>query len=68
MSKVTVLICALNEAENLPYVLPGIPGWIDEVMLVDGHSTDGTVETAKRLCPRIRVGYQPGKEIGRAHV
>lgn len=63
---ITVLICTLNEAPNLPYVLPGIPDWADEVLLVDGHSTDGTVEVAKQLCPRAKVLYQPGRGKGDA--
>ena len=36
--KITVLICTLNEEENVPYVLPKIPLWLDEILLVDGHS------------------------------
>ncbi len=58
--KITALICTLNEAENLAHVLPRIPEWVDEVLLVDGHSTDNTVEVARRLRPDIRVVYQPG--------
>jgi glycosyltransferase involved in cell wall biosynthesis len=52
---VSVVIPTLNEAKNLPHVLPRIPVWVDEVLLVDGHSTDGTVEVAYELCPAIRV-------------
>jgi len=63
---VTVVIPALNEAENLPYVLPFIPAWVDEVVLVDGHSTDRTVEVALELLPNIRVVYQEGKGKGAA--
>jgi hypothetical protein len=40
--QVTVVISALNEAANLPYVLPRIPGWVHEVLIVDGESTDAT--------------------------
>jgi len=57
--KITVLVCALDEEKSLPYVLPKIPSWVDEILLVDGHSTDRTVEVAKRLRPDIRVLYQP---------
>jgi glycosyltransferase involved in cell wall biosynthesis len=64
--KVSVVICTLNEAKNLPYVLPYIPDWVDEVVLVDGHSTDGTVEVAKKLRPDVKVFYQPGKGKGEA--
>ncbi|MCL0073619.1 glycosyltransferase family 2 protein [Dehalococcoidia bacterium] len=63
---VTVLICTLNEEENLPYVLPKIPRWVDEILLVDGHSTDRTVEVAKKLRPEIKVVCQPGRGKGDA--
>jgi glycosyltransferase involved in cell wall biosynthesis len=64
--KITVLICAVNEAENLPHVLPKIPAWVDEILLVDGHSTDKTVELAKKIRSDIKVLYQPGKGKGDA--
>jgi glycosyltransferase involved in cell wall biosynthesis len=64
--KISVVICTLNEAKNLPYVLPYIPDWVDEVILVDGHSTDGTVEVAKKLRPDVKVFYQPRKGKGEA--
>ena len=63
---VTVLICSLNEAPNLSLVLPQIPSQVNEVLLVDGHSTDGTVEVAKGLRPDVRVLYQPGRGKGDA--
>jgi glycosyltransferase involved in cell wall biosynthesis len=63
---VTVLICALNEEPNLPYVLPKIPGWVDEIILVDGHSADKTVEVARQLRPEIKILNQPGKGKGDA--
>jgi cellulose synthase/poly-beta-1,6-N-acetylglucosamine synthase-like glycosyltransferase len=53
--RVSVVIPALNEAKNLPYVLPRIPTWVHEVLLVDGHSTDDTVEVARRLRPDICI-------------
>jgi glycosyltransferase involved in cell wall biosynthesis len=64
--KVSVVIPALNEAENLPHVLPYIPSWVHEVLLVDGHSTDDTVATAQRLRPDVRIIYQQGKGKGAA--
>jgi glycosyltransferase involved in cell wall biosynthesis len=63
---VTVLICTLNEEKNLPHVLPKIPRWVEEILLVDGHSTDRTVEVAKEMRPEIKVLYQPGKGKGDA--
>jgi glycosyltransferase involved in cell wall biosynthesis len=52
---VSVVVPTLNEAANLPYVLPQLPRYAEEVVLVDGHSTDDTLEVARRLCPEIRV-------------
>jgi hypothetical protein len=62
---VSVVIPALNEARNLPHVLPQIPHWVDEVVLVDGGSEDGTVEVARTLLPEIRVvrELRPGKGV-----
>lgn len=64
--KITILICTLNEAENLPHVLPRIPQWVDEVLIVDGSSTDGTVEVARKLRPNIGILNQPGRGKGDA--
>jgi glycosyltransferase involved in cell wall biosynthesis len=63
---VSVIICTLNEAQNLPHVLPKIPDWVDEVMLVDGHSTDDTIAVAKTLVPDIKIVTQPGRGKGDA--
>jgi len=65
-SKITVLICTLNEEANLPHVLPNLPEWVDEVLLVDGHSTDRTIEVAQKLRPGIHILQQPGKGKDRA--
>jgi glycosyltransferase involved in cell wall biosynthesis len=55
---ISVVIPAKNEADNLPHVLPRIPKWIDEILLVDGASTDATVETARKLLPGIVIVQQ----------
>jgi len=64
--KISVIICTFNEEQNLPHVLPKVTEWVDEVLLVDGHSTDRTVEVAKKLRPDIRILYQSGKGKGDA--
>jgi len=64
--KITAIICTLNEESNLSLVLPRIPAWVDEVLLVDGHSSDNTIAVAQKLLPRITVLRQPGKGKGDA--
>ncbi|MFJ9587656.1 glycosyltransferase family 2 protein [Streptomyces acidicola] len=63
---VSVVIPAMNEAENLPYVFKTLPAWIHEVVLVDGNSTDKTVEVARELWPDVKVVPQHGKGKGDA--
>jgi glycosyltransferase involved in cell wall biosynthesis len=63
---VSVIIPALNEARNLPAVFASLPAWVDEVVLVDGHSADDTVAVARRLWPQIRVVSQRGRGKGDA--
>ncbi len=63
---ISVVIPALNEAENLRHVLPLIPAGIHEVILVDGASTDGTADVARELRPDIRFVQQQGRGKGAA--
>jgi hypothetical protein len=64
--RVSIVVPTLNEAENLRHVLPHIPEWVDEVVLVDGHSTDETVAVARAVYPTIRIVEQTGKGKGDA--
>ncbi len=64
--KVSVIIPALNEAENLPIILPRIPDWVHEVILVDGHSTDGTTSVARQYRPDVKIVAQRGPGKGSA--
>ena len=66
--RITVLICTLNEADNVLNVLSKIPGRVDEILLIDGYSTDGTVELVQKHYPAVRILSQPGKGKGDALV
>jgi glycosyltransferase involved in cell wall biosynthesis len=61
--RVSAVIPTLNEAENLRVLLPLLPHWIDELIIVDGYSTDDTVETARQLYAQavIIMARQRGK-------
>ena len=63
---ISVVIPARNEAQNLRHVLPLIPSIVDEVILVDGHSTDDTITVAQQLLPSIHIIKQEGKGKGEA--
>jgi glycosyltransferase involved in cell wall biosynthesis len=54
---VSVIVPALNEGRNLPHVAARMPE-VDELILVDGGSTDDTVAVATRLWPGVRVVQQ----------
>jgi glycosyltransferase involved in cell wall biosynthesis len=64
--RVSVVIPTLNEARNLPYVFDRLPAGLFEVVLVDGASTDGTVEVARALRPDVRVVRQTRRGKGNA--
>ena len=55
--RISIVIPARNEARNLELVLPELPD-VHEVILVDGNSTDGTVEVAQRVMPGIKIVRQ----------
>lgn len=63
---VSVVVPARNEALNLPYVLTQLPDGISEVVLVDGGSTDDSVEVARSIRPDVHVVRQQGRGKGDA--
>jgi hypothetical protein len=46
---VSVVIPALNEEPNIAWVLERLPAFVDEIVLVDGHSVDRTVAVARTV-------------------
>ena len=62
---VSIVVPARNEARNLEVVLPLLPA-VHQVVLVDGHSVDDTIETARRVMPGIHVVQQTRKGKGNA--
>jgi len=65
---VSVVLPVMNEAANLPHVFASLPAWIDEVVLVDGRSTDDTIAVARQLRPDVKIVLQGGVGKGDALV
>jgi glycosyltransferase involved in cell wall biosynthesis len=63
---VSTIIPTLNEAKNLPHVLKQLPHGVNELIVVDGHSTDETVAVAQELRPDARIVLQDRKGKGNA--
>ncbi len=63
--RVSIVVPALNEAENIPHVLPRIPAHY-EVVLVDGGSTDDTIAAARACRPDAVIVTQQRSGKGEA--
>jgi len=65
--RLSVVVITLNEAAALPRLLRSV-AFADEVIVVDSHSTDGTVELARSLGARTFTraweGYGAQKNFG----
>src|SRR5436305_9702124 len=60
---VSVVIPTLNEERNIAWVLERLPRCVDEVLVVDGRSTDDTIFAALCARPDVRIVQErrPGK-------
>ena len=61
----SIIVPTMNEEQNLPHVLPYLPRDA-EIIIVDGHSSDKTIEVAKKLRPDAVILVQPGRGKGNA--
>ncbi len=57
--KLSVAIATFNEEKNIEKCLDSIKDIADEIVIVDGSSTDGTVEIGKRFGARVLVKDNP---------
>ena len=65
--KTTLLALSFNEIEGIKVILPQISREvIDEILIVDGGSTDGTIEWARDNGYKVLVQNKPG--LGAAYM
>lgn len=58
---VTLFVPVLNEIEGMRQLLPAIdPAWCDQILVVDGGSTDGSLEYAASLGCDTHLQTRPG--------
>jgi glycosyltransferase involved in cell wall biosynthesis len=62
--RISVIIPTYNEAQSIGRVLADIPATVDEVLVVDSDSSDGTVAIASEM--GARVVREPRRGYGRA--
>ncbi|HAZ10399.1 MAG TPA: histidinol phosphate phosphatase [Candidatus Omnitrophica bacterium] len=59
--KVTLLALTLNEIEGMKAIMPQIDkNWCDQILIIDGGSTDGTIEWARENGYDVYVQKQKG--------
>ncbi len=58
---IALLITTLNEVTGVKKVVPRIKKeWVDEILFVDGGSTDGTIEEAEKMGFKVIIQKQKG--------
>jgi len=59
--RTTLLVMTLNEVEGMRQIMPHVErDWVDQILVLDGGSTDGTVEWAKEQGYDVYVQKAPG--------
>ena len=59
--KVTLLVPTLNEAVGMRSVMPKVKKeWVDQILIVDGKSKDGTADIAREMGYDVVIQQTPG--------
>ena len=58
---VTLIVMALNEIEGMKVIMPQIdPGWFEQILVIDGGSTDGTIAWSRQQGYEVLEQSRPG--------
>jgi len=58
-TKLSVCLAVYNEADNLERSLKAVEEWVDEIVVVDGYSTDETPKIAQKFGSKIKLFKHP---------
>lgn len=59
--KTTLLVVAINEIEGMKVIMPQVKEeWCDQILVLDGGSTDGTIEYSKEMGYDVYVQKRKG--------
>ena len=58
--KISCFVIACNEADRIEACLASVSGWVDQLIVLDSGSTDGTVEIAQKYADKVYQTDWPG--------
>ncbi len=65
--KISIALAVFNEEENIHYPIESTIDWADEIVIVDGGSTDNTTSKAKSYGKKIKI-INAGKNPRNFHI
>ena len=71
--KFTLIVMTLNEIDGMKMIMPRIQkGWVDQILIIDGGSTDGTVEWSEEagydVIRQTKTGLRHGYNEAIPHI
>ncbi|KJJ84743.1 histidinol-phosphate phosphatase family protein [Candidatus Omnitrophus magneticus] len=59
--KISLLVMTINEVDGMTQIMPRVKReWIDQILVIDGGSTDGTIEYAREHGYEVYIQKQKG--------